>query len=166
MSRVFFFGHGRARPPGLLAQDGNPWLDRSNCRDLSGRSLAAAACHSRDGIARRAMAAGAAVVAGYSGVLFVPLRGPAVGQMEECVLIVPRALRDGDDLGAACTRARDRYLETARRLRSLGNPEAKLAAPYVRRNARAIGIAHAGPVAALRHWAGSLVGRAGRGLIG
>ena len=89
LTKVVFFGHGRSRPPGLLAQDGNPWLDRENCDALAGRSLVAAACFSRNAIARKAMAKGASVVVGYAGFLYVPLSGPGVREMENSVLTVP-----------------------------------------------------------------------------
>jgi hypothetical protein len=139
-TKIVFFGHGRKRPPGLLAQDRQSWLDRTNCAYLAGRKLVATACFSRDGIGRRALAHGATVV-GYSGVLWVPLQGPGVRLMEECILTLPRALRDDNDLRAASEDARQRFLDVARELQGMEDPEAKLVASFVRLNARAVGLA-------------------------
>jgi hypothetical protein len=136
---VFYFGHGRRRPPALLGRDETVLLARKDWPLLRGRVVCALACYSADAVGKELRKFGASVL-GYSGWAWVIYEEPGASLLRPAALAAPKALLGGATLKEAQAAARLAYEELAARLNESEDMGLRALAGFVVDNARAITI--------------------------
>jgi hypothetical protein len=139
---IFFFLHGRLKPPGVvLGQSEDEVIGTKNAKLLKSRIICGT-CYSLNGFAKMAVARGSTVI-GYDGVMFVATKQQMACDMEEAALAAQRALNAGEQAASAAGRARDAYVNLADKWYNL-TIDGQVHAAAAQSNSDAVGVKGSG----------------------
>jgi hypothetical protein len=97
---LFFFGHGRQIPPGLIGQDRVPAIGGSHGPFVANRFVVGVSCYSYQ-VLSALMPARQAPALGFKGLLAVPVIDPYRKYLQACILEGLQSLLDGEPVEVA-----------------------------------------------------------------
>ena len=136
---VFFFLHGRLKPPGVVVGQLQEEVIGRKTADLLRSRIVCGTCYSLNGLATMAVARGSTVI-GYDGEMLVPTKQQWVQEMKEAALIAQHALTANDDAASAARKAREAYLALADTWFGTQTIEGQVHAAAANANSDAIGV--------------------------